>query len=85
MLPLFYAARVCVTGHVGGISNMLNIARLAEAYEVSFAPHCPLGPIALASCMQVAATAVNNGNWGQHLYFSSFAGARTLHVGPRHA
>ena len=31
----------------------------AEAYEVSFAPHCPLGPIALAACMQVDATAVN--------------------------
>ena len=35
--------------HVGGISSLLSIARLAEAYEVSIAPHCPLGPIALAS------------------------------------
>eukprot|EP01043_Picozoa_sp_COSAG02_P097068 COSAG02_NODE_33311_length_502_cov_0.816377_2_plen_26_part_01 len=26
---------------------MLTIARMAEAYEVAFAPHCPLGPIAL--------------------------------------
>ena len=25
--------------HAGGISLMLTIARLAEAYEVSFAPH----------------------------------------------
>ena len=32
---------------------------MAEAYEVSFAPHCPLGPIALAACVQVDATAVN--------------------------
>ena len=39
--------------HCGGISNLLTIARMAEAYEVSIAPHCPLGPIALASCMQV--------------------------------
>lgn len=45
--------------HAGGISHMLTIARLAEAYEVSFAPHCPLGPIALAACLQVDACCVN--------------------------
>ena len=45
--------------HAGGISQMLSIARLAEAYEVTFAPHCPLGPIALASCLHVDACAVN--------------------------
>lgn len=27
---------------------------MAEAYDVALAPHCPLGPIALAACMQVA-------------------------------
>ena len=43
----------------GGISTMVKIARLAEAYDVAFAPHCPLGPIALASCMHVDATCVN--------------------------
>ena len=45
--------------HAGGISALLTIARMAEAYEVSFAPHCPLGPIALAACLQVDACAVN--------------------------
>ena len=45
--------------HVGGISNLLNISRLAEAYEVAFAPHCPLGPIAFAACCQVDACSVN--------------------------
>lgn len=45
--------------HVGGISCMLAIARLAEAYEVAFAPHCPLGPIALASCLQIDACSAN--------------------------
>lgn len=45
--------------HAGGISQMISIARMAEAYEVSIAPHCPLGPIALASCLQVDACAVN--------------------------
>ena len=27
---------------------------MAEAYDVSLAPHCPLGPIALAACIQIA-------------------------------
>jgi galactonate dehydratase len=26
---------------------------MAEAFDVAVAPHCPLGPIALASCLQV--------------------------------
>ena len=26
---------------------------MAEAYDVGLAPHCPLGPIALASCLAV--------------------------------
>ena len=26
---------------------------MAEAYDVALAPHCPLGPIALASCLHV--------------------------------
>jgi len=45
--------------HCGGISNLLAIARLAEAYDVSLAPHCPLGPIALASCLNVDSVCVN--------------------------
>ncbi|MFF0484688.1 galactonate dehydratase [Streptomyces sp. NPDC004435] len=39
--------------HAGGISETRRIATMAEAYDVSLAPHCPLGPIALASCLQV--------------------------------
>ena len=45
--------------HAGGVSSLLTIARMAEAYEVAFAPHCPLGPIALAACLQVDACAIN--------------------------
>eukprot|EP00051_Salpingoeca_urceolata_P015933 m.208811 g.208811 ORF g.208811 m.208811 type:complete len:396 (-) comp18541_c0_seq7:37-1224(-) len=45
--------------HAGGISQMLSISRMAEAYEVAFAPHCPLGPVALASCLQVDACSIN--------------------------
>lgn len=39
--------------HAGGISECRKIATMAEAYDVVVAPHCPLGPIALASCLQL--------------------------------
>jgi galactonate dehydratase len=39
--------------HAGGISEVRRIAALAEVYDVQLAPHCPLGPIALAACLQV--------------------------------
>jgi galactonate dehydratase len=39
--------------HAGGIWETRKIAAMAEAFDVAVAPHCPLGPIALASCLQV--------------------------------
>ncbi|NGM71129.1 galactonate dehydratase [Natronolimnobius sp. AArcel1] len=39
--------------HAGGITEVKKIAAMAEAYDVALAPHCPLGPIALASCVHV--------------------------------
>ena len=39
--------------HCGGILEMRKIAAMAEAFDVAVAPHCPLGPIALAACLQV--------------------------------
>jgi galactonate dehydratase len=39
--------------HAGGITEVRKIAALAEVYDVQLAPHCPLGPIALASCLQI--------------------------------
>jgi galactonate dehydratase len=45
--------------HAGGITEVKKIAAMAEAYDVAMAPHCPLGPIALASCLQVDAVAPN--------------------------
>lgn len=39
--------------HAGGILETKKIASMAEAYDVAVAPHCPLGPIALASCLQL--------------------------------
>ncbi|WBB68078.1 galactonate dehydratase [Micromonospora sp. WMMD812] len=40
--------------HAGGISEVRRIAALAETYGALLAPHCPLGPIALAASLQVA-------------------------------
>jgi len=45
--------------HAGGITECHKIAAMAEAYDVALAPHCPLGPVALASCLQVDAVAAN--------------------------
>ncbi len=45
--------------HAGGITEVKKIASMAEAYDVALAPHCPLGPIALASCLQVDACTPN--------------------------
>ncbi len=39
--------------HAGGISECKKISAMAEAYDIAVAPHCPLGPIALASCVQL--------------------------------
>ncbi|MFI6424049.1 galactonate dehydratase [Promicromonospora sp. NPDC050880] len=45
--------------HAGGITEVRKIAAMAEAYDIAVAPHCPLGPIALASCLQLDAVAYN--------------------------
>lgn len=45
--------------HAGGITEVRKIATMAEAYDVALAPHCPLGPIALAACLQVDAVSHN--------------------------
>ncbi|MBS6734351.1 MAG: galactonate dehydratase [Clostridiales bacterium] len=45
--------------HAGGITEVKKIAAMAEAYDVALAPHCPLGPVALAACLQVDATSYN--------------------------
>lgn len=39
--------------HAGGISEVRRIASLVETFGASLAPHCPLGPIALAASLQV--------------------------------
>jgi galactonate dehydratase len=61
--PFFEAGAVDIIqpdlSHCGGILEGRRIAAMAEAYDIAVAPHCPLGPLALAACLQVAATAPN--------------------------
>lgn len=45
--------------HCGGISEMRRIATLAETFDVVVAPHCPIGPVALAACLQVVFSTPN--------------------------
>ncbi|MFI7604644.1 galactonate dehydratase [Micromonospora sp. NPDC049366] len=46
--------------HAGGITEVRKIATLAEVYDVQLAPHCPLGPLALAACLQVGFATPNH-------------------------
>jgi galactonate dehydratase len=45
--------------HAGGITEVRKMAAMAEAYDVALALHCPLGPIALAACLQLDAVCYN--------------------------
>lgn len=61
-LPVLQAGVAIVqpdVAHAGGISEMRRIATLAETFDGLLAPHCPLGPIALASCLQVGFASPN--------------------------
>jgi galactonate dehydratase len=61
--PFLEAASIDIlqldVSHAGGISEGRRIAAMAEAYDVALAPHCPLGPLALGACMQLALTTPN--------------------------
>jgi galactonate dehydratase len=45
--------------HAGGILEGKKIAAMAETYYAAVAPHCPLGPISLAACLQLDAAIPN--------------------------
>jgi galactonate dehydratase len=61
--PFFAAGAVDIIqpdlSHAGGLLECRKIAAMAEAYDVAVAPHCPLGPLALAACLQLAACTPN--------------------------
>jgi len=40
--------------HAGGITECFRIATQAEIYDAQLAPHSPVGPVALAACLQLA-------------------------------
>lgn len=42
-----------------GLFELEKISRMAEAYDIAVAPHCPNGPISLAASLQVDACAGN--------------------------
>ncbi len=42
-----------------GLFELEKLCRMAEAYDVAVAPHCPNGPISLAASLQVACCAGN--------------------------
>lgn len=61
-LPVLQAGVAVVQpdlSHAGGISEVRRIAAMAETYGALLAPHCPLGPLALASSLQVALATPN--------------------------
>ncbi len=39
--------------HAGGITEVFRVATLAESFDVQVAPHCAIGPVALAACVQL--------------------------------
>ena len=61
-LPLLQAGLAVAQpdlAHCGGISEARRIASLAETFDAVLAPHCPLGPLALAASLQVSFTSPN--------------------------
>ena len=61
-LPLLQAGLAVAQpdlAHCGGISEGRRIASLAETFDASLAPHCPLGPLALAASVQLSLVAPN--------------------------
>ncbi len=51
--------------HCGGILQTFKIAAMAANYYMNIAPHNPLGPVALAACLQVD-TCVDNFTAQEH-------------------
>ena len=58
--------------NAAGITESKKIADMAAAYDVWLAPHCPIGPIALASSVQVMAVASNALVQEQTLYRNDY-------------
>ncbi|GAA1672673.1 galactonate dehydratase [Fodinicola feengrottensis] len=59
--------------HAGGITECFRIATQAETYDAQIAPHSPIGPVALAACLQLAFAVPN---------FYAQEQSLNLHLGP---
>lgn len=63
--------------HAGGITEVRKIAAMADTHYMAIAPHCPLGPIALAACIHFALATPNfliqeHGNLGHGYLLEPF-------------
>ena len=62
--PIFQSGSVDIIqpdlSHAGGILEVRKNAAMAETYDIAVAPHCPLGPLALGACLQIAACTPNH-------------------------
>ena len=65
--------------HAGGITEVFRIATAAETHDVQLAPHCPLGPVALAACLQLD-LAVPNFYAQEHVIDLSGPGSPDLRI-----
>ncbi|KAI5202698.1 mandelate racemase/muconate lactonizing enzyme family protein [Aureobasidium subglaciale] len=67
--------------HCGGISEIRRIAAMAETYDVAIAPHCPLGPIALAACLQIGLSTPNHmiQEMSVGMHYNTEAGEHDIH------
>ena len=70
--------------HAGGITEVRKIAALAETFDVQLAPHCPLGPLALAACLQVGFATPNYLIQEQSIGIHYNQGAEVLDYVARH-
>ncbi|WP_243232364.1 galactonate dehydratase [Microbacterium sp. CIAB417] len=80
-LPVLQAGTAILqpdVSHAGGISEVRRIASLAETFDAVIAPHCPLGPLALASCLQVGFASPNHLIQEQSIGIHYNAGAEVL-------
>jgi galactonate dehydratase len=65
--------------HAGGITEVFRIATLAESYDVQIAPHCAVGPVAFAACVQID-LAVPNFYAQEHVIDLTAAGSADLAI-----
>ena len=45
--------------HVGGVTELKKVSNMAEVYYMHVLPHCAIGPVAFAACLQVDAVTPN--------------------------